>query len=327
MASGSIELRKIYNGDLVVKAIVTWTSTLISGNSHNLRFKFDINFYTGNSSVDNYYQAYVNGTLIKTVQSKELSATISSDSYTVSSDDSGLLTDSFELYVKAYSVGTNNYTTDTVTLTNVQLDRKLTIDQPTGATITVTKSGTTLSSGALISPGDVLTIAVKPNTGYNASLLVSGATGSDGSYTVTGNVTVGASTSLIPYTLSINAGTGSSISVKKLSSPLASKDVNTIWTNSGATVYYNDVLQITFATTSPEYKLDTYIVNGSTFTSGNTHTVTDNVSIVTTTIKQGLVYLGNGSSFDPYLIYIGNGSDWDLYIPYIGDGSNWDICS
>lgn len=326
MASGSLELRKVYNADLVLKATVTWTSTLISGNSHNLRFEFDINFYTASSTVTNWYQAYVNDTAI-TASSQESSITISSDNYTVSSNDSGLLTDSFTLKVKAYTVGTNNYTTDADTLTNVQLDRQLTIEQSSQATITVKKSDVALSSGALIYPGDVLTIAVEPKTGYNASLLVSGATGSDGSYTVTGNVTVGASTSLIPYTLSINAGTGSSISVKKLSSPLASKDVNTIWTSSGATVYYNDVLQITFAITSPEYKLDTYIVNGSTFTSGNTHTVTDNVSIVTTTIKQGLVYLGNGSSFDPYLIYIGNGSGWDLYIPYIGDGSNWDICS
>lgn len=325
MASGSQVLIKAVASSAVVSATVTWTSSLISGNSHNLRFHFKINRLDGSSAIT-YYQAFVNDTLIDTASSTTCEANISSDNYTVISDDSGLLTDSFTVKVRVYNSSVD-YTTNTGTFTNLQLDRQLTIEQSSQAIITVTKSDVALSSGALIYPGDVLTITVEPNVGYKASLLVSGATGSNDSYTVTGNVTVSASTSLIPYTLSINAGTGSSISVKKLSSPLASKDVNTIWTSSGATVYYNDVLQITFATTSPEYKLDTYIVNGSTFISGNTHTVTDNVSIATTTIKQGLVYLGNGSSFDPYLIYIGNGSDWDLYIPYIGNDSDWDICS
>ena len=325
MASGSIELTAASDAVAVVKATVTWTSTLTSGNSHNLRFHFKMNRLDG-STATTWYQAYVGGKVIGTPSSTTGKAEISSDDYTVNSDDSGFWDGSLTVKVRVYNTSVDWYT-NTGTFTNLQLDRQLTIEQSSQATITVKKSDVALSSGALIYPGDVLTIAVEPKTGYNASLLVSGATGSDGSYTVTGNVTVGASTSLIPYTLSINAGTGSSISVKKLSSPLASKDVNTIWTSSGATVYYNDVLRITFATTSPEYKLDIYIVNGSTFTSGNTHTVTDNVSIVTTTIKQGLVYLGNGSSFDPYLIYIGNGSDWDLYIPYIGNDSDWDICS
>lgn len=325
MASGSQVLIKAVDSVAFVRATVTWTSSLISENSHNLRFNFKINRLDG-SSVTTYYQAFVNDTLIDTVSSTTCEANISSGNYTVRSDDSGLLTDSFTVKVRVYNSSVD-YTTSTGTFTNLQLDRQLTIEQSSQATITVTKSDVALSSGDLIYPGDVLTITVEPNVGYKASLSVSGATGSSGSYTVTGNVTVSASTSLIQYTLSINAGTGSSISVKKISSPLASKDVNTIWTSGSATVYYNDVLQITFATTSPEYKLDTYIVNGSTFISGNTHTVTDNVSIATTTIKQGLVYLGNGSSFDPYLIYIGNGSDWDLYIPYIGNDSDWDICS
>lgn len=325
MASGSQVLIKAVDSVAFVRATVTWTSSLIFENSHNLRFNFKINRLDG-SSATTYYQAFVNDKLIDTASSTTCEANISSDNYAVDSDDSGLLIGSFTVKVRVYNSSVD-YTTNTGTFTNLQLDRQLTIEQSSQATITVTKSDVALSSGDLISPGDVLTITVEPNAGYKASLSVSGATGSNDSYTVTGNVTVSASTSLIPYTLNINAGAGSSISVKKLSSPLALKDVNTIWTSSGATVYYNDVLQITFATTSPEYKLDTYIVNGSTFISGNTHTVTDNVSIATTTIKQGLVYLGNGSSFDPYLIYIGNGSDWDLYIPYMGNGSGWGICS
>lgn len=41
----------------------------------------------------------------------------------------------------------------------------------------------------------------------------------------------------------------------------------------------------------------------------------------------GLVYIDNGSSFEPYQVYVDNGSDWDLYIPYIDNGSDWEMYS
>lgn len=41
----------------------------------------------------------------------------------------------------------------------------------------------------------------------------------------------------------------------------------------------------------------------------------------------GVVYIDNGTAFEPYLTYIDNGTNWDLYIAYIDNGTDWDIVS
>lgn len=41
----------------------------------------------------------------------------------------------------------------------------------------------------------------------------------------------------------------------------------------------------------------------------------------------GVVYIDNGTTFEPYLIYIDNGTSWDLYIAYVDNGTSWDIIS
>lgn len=81
------------------------------------------------------------------------------------------------------------------------------------------------------------------------------------------------------YTLSMSAGTGSNITVNR-----------TTCAGSGGTgklsagtkkLYYGDKLKITF-TPSSNYAIDAHKVNGATFTSGNTHTVSGNVTVATT---------------------------------------------
>lgn len=71
------------------------------------------------------------------------------------------------------------------------------------------------------------------------------------------------------FTLSISAGTGSSITVERGSTTLSN----------GATITYGDELTISFAA-STGYNLSAHTVNGATFTSGNKHTVTDDVIVV-----------------------------------------------
>ena len=83
------------------------------------------------------------------------------------------------------------------------------------------------------------------------------------------------------FTLSTSAGTGSSITVNRTSSSLAS----TGNLSNGATIYKNDRLKITF-TPSTNYRITTNTVNGSTFTSGNTHTVSSNVTVVAAATPQ-----------------------------------------
>lgn len=79
------------------------------------------------------------------------------------------------------------------------------------------------------------------------------------------------------YSLSTSAGTGSAITVNRTSSGYAS----TGNLSSGARLYTGDTLKITF-TPSANYAIATHTVNGSTFTSGGTHTVAGNVNVVAT---------------------------------------------
>lgn len=41
----------------------------------------------------------------------------------------------------------------------------------------------------------------------------------------------------------------------------------------------------------------------------------------------GVVYIDNGTTFEPYLVYIDNGTSWDLYLMYVDDGTDWNIIS
>lgn len=75
--------------------------------------------------------------------------------------------------------------------------------------------------------------------------------------------------------LSISAGTGSGVTVVRQSSPW----VATGSISNGATIYDGDVLKIDFSV-SAGYNLSVRTVNGSTFTSGGTHTVSGNVTVV-----------------------------------------------
>lgn len=41
----------------------------------------------------------------------------------------------------------------------------------------------------------------------------------------------------------------------------------------------------------------------------------------------GVVYIDNGTSFEPYLAYIDDGTNWNLYLMYVDDGIGWNIIS
>lgn len=79
------------------------------------------------------------------------------------------------------------------------------------------------------------------------------------------------------YTLSTSADAHSSIVVQRTSSGYASTGV----LNNNARIYSGDTLKITFSA-DDNYAVLTHTVNGSVFNSGNTHTVSGNVTIVAT---------------------------------------------
>lgn len=129
------------------------------------------------------------------------------------------------------------------------------------------------------------------------------------------------------YTLSISAGTGSSITVARNGTTLSN----------GATITYGDSLVITF-TASTGYAIATHTVNGTTFTSGGTHTVTGNVSVVATaTPVKSTLSASNGtfgtaltinvtyysSSYRHTIAYSCAGYTGNIVTNWIGTSYNW----
>lgn len=80
-----------------------------------------------------------------------------------------------------------------------------------------------------------------------------------------------------PYTLTIDKDSYTTVTVNRTSSP--NQHASTGALSSGSVVYYGDVLQIT-ATPSSGYKITTFTVNGGSFTSGNTITVSGAITVV-----------------------------------------------
>lgn len=83
------------------------------------------------------------------------------------------------------------------------------------------------------------------------------------------------------YTLSISAGSNTSITVNRTSSPNQHASTGNI--PNGSTIYYGDVLTISYSVSSG-YNINTHTVNGTTFTSGTSYTVTGAISVITTAV-------------------------------------------
>ena len=137
------------------------------------------------------------------------------------------------------------------------------------------------------------------------------------------DLTAKASKTAKSYTLSFTKpNTGGSAEVRRTSSPYGGGSTGAL--NNNATIYYGDVLEISY-TENPGYEVDTHTINGSTFTSPTTVTVTGNVTVVVSMKNAGVVWIWTGSSWEKYIPMIWNGSSWDRYIPMVWTGSAWEI--
>lgn len=143
----------------------------------------------------------------------------------------------------------------------------------TSTTIVVTKNGTVITpADDILWDGDVLTITATPETDYVIrTLTVNGTTITSGdTVTVSGKVTVvGISKQLVDLAVT---ETECDIEV----------EYNGVTVEPGSNVIaIGDVLTIT-ASAEDDYEMRTLTVNGTDFTSGNTHTVTTNVAVIGT---------------------------------------------
>ena len=159
------------------------------------------------------------------------------------------------------------------------------------STITVTAADNTSSSSSVSASissstnGGVKTFTAAPNPPYvtvkhngaagtksinisiSSSIFVNPTGGGSQQYTIKGDSTTTA-VSATTYALTISQGSNTSITVKRGSSTLSN----------GAILLAGDSLVITFDT-STGYTLTTHTVNGNTFTSGNSYSVSGNVTV------------------------------------------------
>lgn len=208
------------------------------------------------------------------------------------------------------------------------------ITTDSGCRVTV-KSGTKyIYDGDPIYEDDELTVTCIPYTGYSPESMTANyiSFGSEDAFGYLVGVVMCSSSDLYivakstpnTYRLYKSAGTHSTISVKRTSSPIGGA-LTTL--SNGDIIYYRDVLEISCAA-SYGYMITQLTVNDANFTSGRSYTVsTKNVTIKSVAGRSGLVYIDNGSSIEAYQCFIDNGSGWDQYMPYIDNGSSWDLCS
>ena len=170
------------------------------------------------------------------------------------------------------------------------------LSQGTGTNLSVYRSSSPkggasagrLSNGSIIYYSDVLQISGSANDGYNfGGLTVNSGTFTSGdSITITQDVSVATTASVKSYTLTINQGVGTNLSIYRSSSPKAGAAAE--YLNSGATIYYSDTLQIS-GSAQVGYDFGGLIVNSSSFSSGKTHTVTSNVLVSTSATVQQFI--------------------------------------
>lgn len=166
----------------------------------------------------------------------------------------------------AYSRSPDPSTTKYVYATNIVVTIAGTHTTVVGSTAKALYKDAELGSGSVtVSHGSNGKKSV--NVSITAQIYSYGVTNSSysGSITMTQNPV---------YTLSMSAGTGSSITVNRTSSPAGS----TGNLSDGTGLYYDDELKITFEPSS-NYRITTRTVNSSDFTSGNTYTVTGDVTV------------------------------------------------
>ena len=203
---------------------------------------------------------------------------------TVDHDDNGNATVSVSVYFRIFSSSPSGYRTwNNSGSTSWQEERireyTLILSAGPGSTVTVTRGGIAVQNGATIRENEVLTVNFGATAGYVLDThTVNGVTTESGStVTVAGNVTAAATATAIPYALTINAGTGSEITVQRISSPKQGAALGAL--TDGAPIYDGDVLRAT-AEAAVGYILTSATLNGKPIPEN--HTVNSNVTVAAT---------------------------------------------
>jgi hypothetical protein len=172
----------------------------------------------------------------------------------------------------------------------------------------VTGSKEIIYNGTPIVWKDWFDVTVRALNGYKDPKLIlnnfeieSTKTNSDGSITYHGTMStvndihVSSTATINQFNLTLNEGDGTGIVVTRISSQIQTASIGQL--ANGATIYYGDVLKIEYGLETG-YKIGTRTINGFTFNSGTTHTVTEAVTVVTTGVVQSFkLYYTKGNNY------------------------------
>ena len=126
------------------------------------------------------------------------------------------------------------------------------------------------------------------------------------------------------YLLSMSTTEGVNVSVTRVSSEATTTIAGQL--HNGSTIYHNDVVRVEFSCVSG-YILDTCTVNGVAFTSGDTITVTGNLTVSASAKRNGTpqtAHIDNGVGLVGYLVCVEDGLVWNEYSECVDTGSSWE---
>lgn len=177
----------------------------------------------------------------------------------------------------------------------------------------------TLSSGTTGTGTLTVNGNFKANTPYYVYIF----TGYAGVYNksaIGGQNTAYSPTDTASYSLTFEAGSGTRVWARRVSSVFA--DVRD-FTTAGPHIIYPQDRITAYAEGLTGYELTSLTINGMPDISGSTHTVTSNLVFAATAKRQGLIYLDTGSAMVPCQCYLDTGTEWALCLPYLDTGTDW----
>lgn len=277
------------NKSNITVSLITWTTRSQAGSSYNLGSPTTVSLIVGGTSVptSNLYLDY------RQHRSEADAITLATWTGDVAHATDGTLnlsiSGSFNYPGGGTSLVSGTYSVSgTASVTPIARAYTLSISAGANSAITVTRNGSTLSNGATVYYGDALKVYFSVNSGYALGThTVNGSTFTSGNtHSVTGNVSVVSTASIAAFTLTLEQGSNTTLTVKRNGTTLSS----------GTTIYYGDVLTITYSASSG-YTITQATVNNNNITSGSTYSVTGNTTVKTVaTAQPRTLYINQGNN-------------------------------
>lgn len=177
-----------------------------------------------------------------------------------------------------YVVGLCDDVTIVTTATLQTFDLSITVDENTTVTV-VDSEENEYEDGDTVAYGTELTITAAGNTGYTVATFtvntVDKTESNPDTHSVTGDVTIAATSALNTYTLTLTQGANTTLTVLDGETPVTT----------GASVDHGTVLTVT-AEAAVGYDLTTFTIGGEAATSPAELTMTEDVTIVTAATEQ-----------------------------------------